>query len=143
MGVRAGGRRKHRGGAGGRDRERFQDGVEGPGSSRAVRRGTRPARNDSLALSQLVQTLHSRPWETDAAPRRFSRKTSTSEVHMEFAFLGREDDPQKTMAVLVAKERTSKMIMSAGAPRKTTGTYISKRVASFLREVGVSTEIWS
>ena len=65
-----------------------------------------------------------------------SQETSISEVHMDFAFLGREDDPQKTMAVLVAKERTSKMIMSAAAPRKTTGTYIAKRVAGFLREVG-------
>ena len=54
-----------------------------------------------------------------------SQETSISEVHMDFAFLGREDDPQKTMAVLVAKERTSKMIMSAAAHRKTTGTYNS------------------
>ena len=36
----------------GRDRERFQDGEGGPGSSRTIQRGTRPTRNDSLA--QLV-----------------------------------------------------------------------------------------
>ena len=65
-----------------------------------------------------------------------SQATSMSEVHMDFAFLGREEDPQKTMAVPVTKERTSKMIMSAAAPRKTTGTYIAIRVAGFLREVG-------
>ena len=27
------------------------------------------------------------------------------EVHMDFAFLGREDDPQRTVPVLVVKER--------------------------------------
>ena len=62
---------------------------------------------------------------------------------MDFAFFGREDDPQKTMAVLVAKERTSKMIMSAAAPGKTTGTHIAKRVAAFCAKLGAFTEIWS
>ena len=55
---------------------------------------------------------------------------------MDFAFLGREEGPEKTMAVLVAKERTSNMVMSTVAHRKTTGTYMAKRVACFLREVG-------
>ena len=67
-----------------------------------------------------------------------SQETSISEVHMDFAFLGREDDPQKTMAVFVAKERTSKMI------RKTTGTYIAKKgLLAFCAKLGVFTEIWS
>ena len=48
-------------------------------------------------------------------------------------------DPQKTMAVLVAKERTSKMIMSAAATRKMAGTTSPKG----LRKLGVFTEIWS
>ena len=55
---------------------------------------------------------------------------------MDFAFFGREDDPQKTVPALVVKERTSKMVMSAAVPRKTTGTYISRRVIGYLREVG-------
>ena len=37
-----------------------------------------------------------------------SQEMSMSEVHMDFAFLGREDDPQKTMAVFVAKEEGPK-----------------------------------
>ena len=71
----------HRGGAGGRDRERFQDGEEGLGSSRTIQRGTRAARNDSLALSQSVQTLRSRPWEADAAPSWFSRNEHDRGAH--------------------------------------------------------------
>ena len=65
-----------------------------------------------------------------------AQETSMSEVHMDFAFLGREEDPLKNLTVLVAKERTSKMIMSAAVPQKTTGNYVAKRVAGFLREVG-------
>ena len=58
------------------------------------------------------------------------------EVHMDFAFSGREDDPQRNVRVLVVKERTSKIFMSAAVPRKTTGAYIAIRVVGFLREVG-------
>ena len=65
-----------------------------------------------------------------------AQETSMSEVHVDFGFLGREEDPHKSLPVLVAKERTSKMLMSAAVPRKTTGTYIAKRVVGFLREVG-------
>ena len=44
------------------------------------------------------------------------------EVHVDFAFLVREDDPQRgAVPVLVVKERTSKMVMSAIVLRKTTG----------------------
>ena len=64
------------------------------------------------------------------------------QVHMEFAFLGREDDPQRTVPVLVVKERTSNMAMSTTVPRKTTGTYIAKRVIGFLREVGCLHGTW-
>ena len=64
------------------------------------------------------------------------------EVHMDFAFLGREDDPQRTVPVLVVKERTSNMVMSATVPRKTTGSCIAKRVFGFLRKVGCLHETW-
>ena len=43
---------------------------------------------------------------------------------MDFAFLGGEEDPQKSSW---PNERTSNMIMSAAAPQKTTGTYIGSR----------------
>ena len=56
---------------------------------------------------------------------------------MDFAYLGREEDPQKTMAVLVAMARMSKMIMSAAAPRKTTDTYMTQRVGVLLNRFEV------
>ena len=47
--------------------------------------------------------------------------TNMSEVHLNFALLGREEDPLKTMGVLVTKTRTRKVIRSAAAPQKATG----------------------
>ena len=64
------------------------------------------------------------------------------EVHMDFAFLGCVDDPQRTVSVLVVKERKSKMVMSATVPRKTTGTRVAKRLIGFLREVGCLHGTW-
>ena len=64
------------------------------------------------------------------------------EVHLDIAFLAREDDPQRTVPVLVVKERTSKMVMSATVPRKTTGTFVAKSVIGFLREVGCLHGTW-
>ena len=51
--------------------------------------------------------------------RRTVFEDSMCEVHMDFAFLWCEDDPQRTVPVLVVKERTSKMVMSATVPRQT------------------------
>ena len=52
-----------------------------------------------------------------------------SEVHLDFAFPGSEEDPQKTMAVLVG---IGKMMMSAAVLPKTTRTYSANRVPGFL-----------
>ena len=59
-----------------------------------------------------------------------------SEIHMDFAFLGKEKEAGKTIPVVVAKERTSRMLMAAAVPIKTTGTYITSRIIGFLREIG-------
>ena len=64
------------------------------------------------------------------------------EIHSDIAFLGHEDDPQRTVSVFVVKERMPQMVMSASVPRKTTGTYIAKRVIGFLREVGCLHRTW-
>jgi len=64
------------------------------------------------------------------------QETTTSEIHMDYGFLGKEDNAVKAVPMLVAKERGSKMLMAARVPTKTTGNYIQKRVVGFLREVG-------
>ena len=59
-----------------------------------------------------------------------------NEVHMDYGFLGKEEEAAKTIPVLVAKERTTEMLMVATVPMKTTGTYVKNRVVGFLRETG-------
>ena len=63
-------------------------------------------------------------------------REGAQETIMSEAVLERKWDPLKTMAVLVAQARTSKMITRAAAPRGMTGTSIEKRVADFLRDIG-------
>ena len=61
---------------------------------------------------------------------------SMTELHIDFEFLGEEDDPGKAVPVLVAGERASRMTLAAAVPRKSTGTYIARRLVAFMREIG-------
>ena len=70
------------------------------------------------------------------AHRDGAQEVAMNEIHLDYGFLGKEDEAKKTIPILVAKERTTKMMMAATVPRKTTGAYVQKRVVGFLREVG-------
>ena len=58
------------------------------------------------------------------------------EMHFYFCFLGREGEPHKTITILVAKDRATKMLMATSLPSKTTGTFTAKRVMAFIKECG-------
>jgi hypothetical protein len=59
------------------------------------------------------------------------------EVHLDFCFMGEEDEPGKTVAILCARERDTRMTMATVAPSKSsTGAFIARRAAAFLREIG-------
>ena len=58
------------------------------------------------------------------------------ELHMDVCFMGDEDRPGKTIPVLVAKVKESRMKMSAVVLAKSSGRYISRRVLEFPRETG-------
>ena len=68
--------------------------------------------------------------------RKIKEELMMPEIHMDFAFLGEENEPGNTLPVLVVKERSTRMGMAAATPRKTTGSYIAKRIMAFLKEVG-------
>lgn len=57
---------------------------------------------------------------TEEACRRIDREQGMAEVHMDFVFMG-EDGSLATLAVLVAKERSTGMTMATVAPRKSEG----------------------
>ena len=72
----------------------------------------------------------------EAACRKVQESVEIPEVHVDFMFMGEEAAGEKTLVMLVAKERGSKAVMCSVVPRKTTGEFISKRVVAFMREVG-------
>ena len=59
-----------------------------------------------------------------------------TEVHMDF-FVGDEDQNEK-LAVLAARERTTRMTVSTVAPSKGEWQFLAGRVQAFLREIGVT-----
>ena len=61
-----------------------------------------------------------------------------TEVHMDFFFVGDEDQNEK-LAVLAARERTTRMTMSTVAPSKGKRQFLARRVQAFLREIGADT----
>ena len=60
------------------------------------------------------------------------------EIHWDFMFLGEENDAKNTVAILVAKERTTKMGMSSVVPNKSTGAFLCRRSLAYMHEVGVA-----
>jgi len=72
-------------------------------------------------------TAHKKQENTEIGP----------ELHMDFAFVGKENEPGKTATILVAKERKTKMTMAAVVPSKSTGNFIAARLMAFLKEIGL------
>ena len=58
------------------------------------------------------------------------------EVHMDFIFVGDENEASETVAVLVVKERHTGMVMATAVPSKTIGRFVTERVVAFLEEIG-------
>ena len=56
----------------------------------------------------------------EEACKRTDRRHDVAEVHLNFMFMG-EEEGEKTLAILVARERSSGMTMSTVAPRKSSG----------------------
>ena len=53
-----------------------------------------------------------------------------AEVHLDFMFMG-EEGGDRTLSMLVAKERGSRALMGCVAPKKSEGVWLSKRVMAF------------
>ena len=75
----------------------------------------------------------------EEACRDAKRDQEVAEVHLDFMFMGDEGD-ERTLAVLVVKERSRGMVMSTVAPRKSSGQWLGRRVMAFMREAGCEVE---
>jgi hypothetical protein len=71
----------------------------------------------------------------ELAHKKANRETEMHEFHFDWAFPG-EEEPRKTLTVMVGRLRNQRMTMSTVAPTKTTGEFIAKRIVAFLRECG-------
>ena len=52
-------------------------------------------------------------------------------------FMGPENQPGKTLTILVVKERRTKMVMATAVPSKSTGRLVVERVGAFIKELGI------
>ena len=68
-----------------------------------------------------------------------NRVPEKPEVHMDFMFMG-EEKFEKTLVMLVAKERSTKAVMGCVVPMKSEGEWLAKRVMAFMREFGCELE---
>ena len=75
----------------------------------------------------------------EEACRSTERGHEMAEVHMDFMFMG-DEGSEKTLAMLVVKERSRGMVMATVAPRKSSGEWLGKRVMAFMREAGCEVE---
>ena len=75
----------------------------------------------------------------EEACRKGTRSHDTAEVHMDFMFMG-DEGSEKTLAMLVARERSRGMTLSTVAPRKSSGEWLAKRVMALMREAGCEVE---
>ena len=59
------------------------------------------------------------------------------ELHLDYAFVGDEGQAGKTITMLVARERRTRMTMATAVPSKSTGTFVVERVLAFMKELGI------
>ena len=71
--------------------------------------------------------------------KKVKRDYEGFEVHMDFMFMG-DEGSEKTLAMLVVRERSTKAVMVCVAPRKSSGEWLAKRVMAFMREMGCEVE---
>ena len=124
----------------GEDEESGESGIR---TTRKTREPADPTQDEILEHNKTH--LPYRSWCKDCARgrglqlphhRQDGQEGGLQELHMDFCFMGDENMPGKTMPVLVAKIKGSRMKMSAVIPKKTSGAYISKRLMAFLGETG-------
>ena len=70
-----------------------------------------------------------------AQHRRMTQEEVVPELYMDFAFMG-DEGSEELLTILVAKERTTRMLMSTVVQAKSSVEFAAKRTLAFLREIG-------
>ena len=69
--------------------------------------------------------------------KRVGEQGEMPELHVDMCFLGEEKDPHNTITVMVARERSTRMTMATVVPAKSARSFTSRRLVSFMKEVGI------
>ena len=75
----------------------------------------------------------------EEACKKVERSYDGHEVHMDFMFMG-DEGSEKTLAIVVVKERSTGAVMATVVPRKSYGEWMAKRTMTFMRELGCEQE---
>ena len=67
---------------------------------------------------------------------RGSQERKIHELHFDFMFMGRKDEPGETVTCLVVREVPTRMTLSTMVPSKAASTFVVQRVLAFLDEIG-------
>ena len=129
---------------GGCVREQVDADVERMGHQEVVKSRDPKKPSDEGVREQMMTHLPYRDWcrhcvrcrGKELPHKKNNDETELPEVHMDSMFMGEEDKPGETVAVLVVREKTTKMGMANVAPSKSTGEFVAKRVMALLKEVG-------
>ena len=73
----------------------------------------------------------------DAPHKRQDAQGELHEMHLDYGFVGEEGEAGKTVTMLVARERKTRMTMATAVPTKSTGKFVVERVWAFMREMGI------
>ena len=64
---------------------------------------------------------------TNAPHKKQNSHGDLHELHLDFAFMGDEGEAGKTITMLVAREKKTRMTMSTAVPSKSTGKFVVER----------------
>ena len=70
-----------------------------------------------------------------AEHRRLTQEEVGPELRMDFAFMG-DEESEELLTIWVAKERTTRMLMSTVVQAQSSAEFAAKRTLAFLREIG-------
>ena len=73
----------------------------------------------------------------DAPRKKQDAKGELHELHFDYAFMGDEGEAGKTVTMLVARERKTRMTLTTAVPSKSTGKFVVERVWAFMKELGI------
>lgn len=66
---------------------------------------------------------------------RIDENPIMQKLHADLCLFGDESQPGQTLPVFAMREGTTKMMLAAGVPSKSSKSYIAKRVAFFIKRV--------